>query len=306
MKNRIASFLILAIIMVATGTVASAQQAVNIAPDDRFAGYPRSLIEWPPAQPNLKTCQDQEFYEPLDTHLMKYVSRVRVVGERVQEQDECTWMLTRNKWRWVLRPEGTKVATDAQGQDLFDFGSPAGKKCANPRPISIPITPPAPVPPSAPPPVEAPEPLPPTCSISGDRLTGFIGIAVNGEGRWSFNGVEQVGVIDRFTPPSILKPGVHAVEFRVSGPGGSVVCERKFDVFAPLAAPLIARPMTPQPKLETKPRRKLWIGVGIIGIAVGGGVYIATRGEEKKPTPVGIKPPVGVISPARVGFSLRF
>lgn len=110
-------------------------------PDDRYTGYLRTLVAWPTALPDLKTCVAQEYYEPLDTHLMRYVNRVKVAGTRTQEHDECTWMLTRNKWRWVLRPKGTKVAIDAAGRDLFDYGSPKGKECGNPRPVSVAVKP---------------------------------------------------------------------------------------------------------------------------------------------------------------------
>lgn len=116
--------------------IASAQ---NIAPDDRYKGYPTSLVGWPDALPNLATCVSQEYYEPTDTHLLQYTTRVKIAGVRVQETDECRWMRTSNGDRWVLRPEGTKHALDAQGRELFDMGSPAGSACGNPSPFGIPV-----------------------------------------------------------------------------------------------------------------------------------------------------------------------
>lgn len=138
----------------------------QVAPDDRYAGYPASLVKWPASWPDLNQCKNQEYYEPLDTHLTRYASRAKIAGYRVQESDECVWMLTRNSWRWVLRPAGTKVAVDAQGRDLLDGGSPTGNTCMNPRPISIPIPSrpvaeaAAPAPPIrfSPPPAPRPEP----------------------------------------------------------------------------------------------------------------------------------------------------
>lgn len=116
----------------------AAQASSVITPDDRYKGYPRELIEWPTAPPNKDSCKAQEFYEPDDTHLEKYMSRVKVAPKpRVQQHDECVWMLTRNKWRYVMRPAGTKVAVDLNGRDLFDLGSGKGKVCVNPRPFSV-------------------------------------------------------------------------------------------------------------------------------------------------------------------------
>jgi len=115
--------------------------AQTFVPDDRYNGYPKSLVNMVVTPLVLTTCVAQEYYEPLDLHLVQYETRVQVARVRVQEFDECTWMLTRNSWRWVLRPAGTKVAVDGQGRDLFDFGSPTGNKCANPRPFSAIIRP---------------------------------------------------------------------------------------------------------------------------------------------------------------------
>lgn len=114
--------------------------AQEVRPDDRYRGYyPTVLVRWPTALPDLAKCMDFEYYEPDDLHLVKYASLVKIAGERTQESAECVWMLTRNDWRWVLRPAGTKVAVDDRGRDLFDFGSPNGKVCANPRSVGIPI-----------------------------------------------------------------------------------------------------------------------------------------------------------------------
>lgn len=121
----------------------SAVAAQPFVPDNRYDGYPSSLVQMTVTPLSLATCIAQEYYEPLDLHLVKYETRVKIASVRIQKYDECTWMLTRNKWRWVLRPAGTKVAQDAEGRDLFDFGSPTGNKCANPRPWSIAVVPPA-------------------------------------------------------------------------------------------------------------------------------------------------------------------
>lgn len=112
--------------------------AQELRPDDRYNGYPQVLIEWPSGLPDLVACQAQEFYEPADFHLRKYVSRVKVFSTpRIQEFDECRWMLTRNKWRWVLRPAGTAHLVDAYGRDLFDDGSPGREGCENPSPFGF-------------------------------------------------------------------------------------------------------------------------------------------------------------------------
>jgi hypothetical protein len=129
--------------------------AQEMKPDNRYKGYPKSLIEWPKAPPDIKACQALEFYEPADLHLRKYAGRVKVADVRIQKFDECRWMLTRNKWRWVLRPKGTKILVDDTGRDLFDGGSPAGKVCNNPSPFGVPIMPEKPEPPT---PVK-PEPI---------------------------------------------------------------------------------------------------------------------------------------------------
>ncbi|OGE80073.1 MAG: hypothetical protein A2660_00280 [Candidatus Doudnabacteria bacterium RIFCSPHIGHO2_01_FULL_45_18] len=132
-------------------------------PDNRYQGYPIS-ISWPTELPDLLACQNQEYYEPLDLHLTQYESRAQVARIRVQEHDECPWMLTRYGWRYILRPAGTKVAVDAMGRDLFDEGSPTGMKCANPRPFSITIPPPSPPPSAVMPPIVftlPPSPSPP-------------------------------------------------------------------------------------------------------------------------------------------------
>lgn len=144
----------------------SSAAAQEFVPDDRYAGYPKSLVVWPTLPPNmdptdLMSCPAQEYYEPSDTHLTVYATRVKVAGVRTQEFDECRWMLTRNKWRWVMRPAGTKHLVDARGRDLFDGGSPTGKECDNPSPFGFAIRPraqvaieqPAPLPPQVTPPV---------------------------------------------------------------------------------------------------------------------------------------------------------
>jgi len=157
-------------VVVALASVASAQ---DLWPDDRYKGYPKSLIQWPVGPQDMTMCQALELYEPDDTHLTKYASRVKIAGFRVQETKECTWMDTRYGWRWAMRPIGTKVAQDAQGRDLFDYGSPAGKVCMNPRPFSVAIVPivavakrpvvskPALIPPMPSPPMLPPPPPPP-------------------------------------------------------------------------------------------------------------------------------------------------
>ena len=133
--------IVAAAVLFALLPVLALAQSSDIAPDDRYRGYPSSLVSFPPSLPDLKACVAQEYYEPLDVHLMRYTSRVKVASVRTQEYDECTWMRTRNGDRWVLRPKGTQVAQDAQGRDLFDYGSSNGKQCGNSRPVSIPVKP---------------------------------------------------------------------------------------------------------------------------------------------------------------------
>jgi hypothetical protein len=132
---------ILIAVLLSLITVPAFAQTQNFTPDDRYKGYPSTLISWPTARPNVTACVAGEYYEPVDTHLTKYADRVKVARVRVQQYDECTFMLTSKSWRWVLRPAGTKVAVDAQGRDLFDYGSPKGRKCANPRPFAVAIAP---------------------------------------------------------------------------------------------------------------------------------------------------------------------
>ncbi len=134
MKRRVVLLLLGVSVFVAASLSAVAQE---MRPDDRYYGYPQSLIEWPKSPPDMDICQAAEYYEPADTHLTKYVNRVTVADTRVQRFDECVWMLTRYKWRWVLRPRGTEVLVDEQGRDLFDHGSPFGMRCDNPRPFSF-------------------------------------------------------------------------------------------------------------------------------------------------------------------------
>ncbi len=164
------SYALLSLAMLAgTASLASAQN-VNIAPDDRYKGYPTSLVKWADALPNLSACVAGEGYEPTDTHLMQYTSRVKIAGTRVSATNECRWENTSKGWRWVLRPKGTKYALDALGRELFDMGSPNGKPCGNATPYGIPVNvppaeaqvivppPPAPI---AEPPAPAPVVVPP-------------------------------------------------------------------------------------------------------------------------------------------------
>ena len=147
---------------------AQAQQAFSVSSDDRYNGYPRSLVQWPTAPPDIKACVAMEFYEPDDVHLMQYVNRVQVAGIRVQRTNECRWEDTRYGWRWVLRPAETVIAIDDKGRDLFDYGVPGRKRCGNPTPFGIPpetprLSIPAPplpavvVPPASPEPVAPPK-----------------------------------------------------------------------------------------------------------------------------------------------------
>lgn len=144
------SFFIGVLLLIFIASVASSQ---DLRPDDRYEGYPKSLIQWTSEPPDLVECQKGEYYEPSDFHLAKYENRVKVAGVRVQEFDECRWMLTSNRWRWVLRPKGTRHLIDALGRDLFDGGSPTGKPCINPSPFGFAIKPkeePKPRPPISP------------------------------------------------------------------------------------------------------------------------------------------------------------
>lgn len=127
--KRIIGFLLVAIFgfLMSVSSVA----AQELRPDDRYNGYLQSLIEWPKGLPDLVACQAAEYYEPADFHLTKYVNWVKVAGIRIQDYDECRWMLTRNKWRWVMRPARTAHLVDARGRDLFD------EKCGNPSPFGF-------------------------------------------------------------------------------------------------------------------------------------------------------------------------
>ena len=132
--------ILVALLFVVFGSsVVTAQEEMR--PDDRYRGYPTHLIEWPSYLPDLQVCRLMEYYEPSFTNLAQYANLVQIAGERIQETDECRWMLTSNWYRWVLRPRGTRVFVDAQGRDLFDGGSPAGKVCYNPGPFSFIIRP---------------------------------------------------------------------------------------------------------------------------------------------------------------------
>src|SRR6185295_16692710 len=74
-------------IFVALLAVASAVSAQDLRPDNRYKGYPASLIQWPKGGPDLDACQAQEYYEPADVHLTKYVDRVKVDRYYTQETD---------------------------------------------------------------------------------------------------------------------------------------------------------------------------------------------------------------------------
>lgn len=139
MRMRILVVVLALFVVVVLASVSSAQDLLQ--PDDRYRGYPKSLIQWTSELPDLVACEKDEYYEPSDFHLAKYVSRVKVAGVRVQEFDECRWMLTSNKWRYVLRPKGTRHLVDSLGRDLFDDGSPTGKPCKNPSPFGFEIKP---------------------------------------------------------------------------------------------------------------------------------------------------------------------
>ncbi len=147
------------LIAIATFTV-SAQSAVNLSSDNRYNAYKGIKIEWPSSEPDLTTCKAGEYYEPQATNLARFATPEDRV--RLQEHDECTWMITTSGWRWVLRRAGTKVAVDKEGRDLYDFGREDGKVCKNPRPFSVPYLPPiaeAPAPPSPPEPCNCPPPV---------------------------------------------------------------------------------------------------------------------------------------------------
>lgn len=130
--------------LVVVGNV-SAQTPFSPKPDDRYKGYPSSLIPKFKTLPDLTICATQKAYEPADTHLMKYTNRVKIARIRIQETDECAGMRTAAGDKWVIRVKGTKVAQDELGRDLFDYGSPTGSICGNARPFSIPVNMPAPL-----------------------------------------------------------------------------------------------------------------------------------------------------------------
>ncbi|MBI4049745.1 MAG: hypothetical protein HY395_02960 [Candidatus Doudnabacteria bacterium] len=185
MRMRISVTFVFVVFSLALVSTASAQTPFG-PPDERYSHrvegqrpYPASLVpkfESAPTQDQLVACAGQKPYEPADTHLYRYVSRVKVARIRVQETDECTGMRTAAGDKLVLRPKGTKVAVDELDRDLFDFGSPNGAVCGNARVFSIPVNippppavieepalmielPPRPEPPA--PRVRRPRPLPP-------------------------------------------------------------------------------------------------------------------------------------------------
>jgi hypothetical protein len=114
--------------------------------DNRYDGYPKSLIDWPanePTKEQLDRCASYKSYEPRDTHLSKYYDRLKVANTRTQETDECTYMRTDQGSAWVRRVKGTRVAVDELGRDLADLGSPTGLVCHNPRQFSYRVNVPA-------------------------------------------------------------------------------------------------------------------------------------------------------------------
>jgi hypothetical protein len=120
------------------------------SPDNRYTqrvdgqpGFPSSLVPKFKSAPDLTSCDSQPAYEPAATHLMRFTTRVKVAKVRIQATDECVGMRTAAGDKWVRRVKGTKVAVDELGRDLFDFGSPTGQACGNPRPFSIPLGVPA-------------------------------------------------------------------------------------------------------------------------------------------------------------------
>lgn len=149
--------MLFALIAFAIATV-SAQSAVSLSPDNRYDDYKGIKIEWPSSEPDLTACKAGEYYEPSATNLARFATPEDAV--RLQEHDECTWMITTTGWRWVLRRAGTKVAVDKEGRDLYDLGRNDGKVCKNPRPFSVPYLPPVAevVPPPAPEPCNCPPP----------------------------------------------------------------------------------------------------------------------------------------------------
>jgi PKD repeat protein len=63
-----------------------------------------------------------------------------------------------------------------------------------------------------------------------------LGLALNGEGKFTFDGQafahDRVDTTDTIRMVAPTNPGTHTVAYTVSGPGGSVVCEAKVDIFA--------------------------------------------------------------------------
>jgi hypothetical protein len=163
--------IVVAFTFVLVATSAAAQTPFG-KPDDRFKGYPKSLVPkfaTPPTPAELTACAANKYYEPIDTHLIKYVERIKHTI-RVQKTDECTGMRTAAGDKLVLRPKGTKVAVDELGRDLFDMGSPTGKVCGNGRLFSIPVNVPVTTTPPAvievpPPAVRAPRQAPVTPEV---------------------------------------------------------------------------------------------------------------------------------------------
>lgn len=225
-------------------STASAQQTVNIGPDDRYMGYHGPAIVWPTSLPDMGACKSAEYYEPSDTHLERYA--VNVAGTRIQQEDECRWEDTIYSWRWILRPAGTVIAVDAQGRDLFDYGSPNGKVCKNPTPIGVPIKPPTkPTPPPAPPAYVPPTPPhyeppvtvnippgPPSCILNGSIEEGFTGTAYNGVGEWI--GDDEKLAVNGDQPVHLQHeqdPGLHNLIYRVTANDGRTMdCPKNWEV----------------------------------------------------------------------------
>ncbi len=73
-------------------------------------------------------------------------------------------------------------------------------------------------------------PPPVACLVIGNPYTGYKGLALNGSGRWLFDGKDAGGEQTTIVPPDDLPVGLHEVVFRVEGPGGANECKREWTV----------------------------------------------------------------------------
>ncbi len=136
-------------------------------------------------------------------------------------------------------PAGTQgwVSEDGKKVVLQECVNDASCDNCPPPPLPAPVVTATPPPPAPVVVVPAPAtPLLPICALKQGNDGEWLGLALNGEGKFSFSGVvvphQRVDTMDTVKMVAPTNPGTHLVSYTVAGPGGSVVCEAKIDVFA--------------------------------------------------------------------------